>query len=71
LVLVSMKTPRPGGCLAGAEPLGAQPGQPYREAHRRSGRVFVRDGTALGEVHVPGLGVVPGQLRMHRVPDEQ
>jgi hypothetical protein len=60
-----MKTPRPGGCLAGAEPLGAQPGQPYREAHRRSGRVFVRDGTALGEVHVPGLGVVPGQLRMH------
>src|SRR6476660_1243926 len=57
--------------LADAEPADAHVGEPDGQAHHGAGRVLVRDRTALGVVHVPGLVVVPGQLRVDRVLDEQ
>src|SRR5207244_2949509 len=59
------------GRLADAEPVDAHVGEPDGQAHHGAGRVLVRDRTALGVVHVPGLAVVPGQLRVDRVLDEQ
>src|ERR1700749_1439204 len=57
--------------LADAEPVDAYIGEPDGHAHHGAGRVLVRDRTALGVVHVPGLAVMPGQLRVHRVLDQQ
>src|SRR6516165_450944 len=59
------------GRLADAEALDAHVGEPDGEAHHGAGRVLVRDRAALGVVHVPGLAVVPGQLRVDRVLDQQ
>jgi len=49
----------------------AQVGQAHGQAHRGAGCVFIGYRAAVGEVHVPGLAVMPGQLRMNRVPDQQ
>src|SRR6185437_7906541 len=57
--------------LADAEPVDAHVAEPDGHAHRGDGRVRVRDRTALGVVHVPGLAVVPGQLWVDRVLDQQ
>src|SRR5882724_6141886 len=62
---------RAAGRLADAEPFDAQVGQPDGQAHYGARRVLVRDRAALGVMHVPGLAVVPGQLRMDRVLYEQ
>src|SRR5689334_17458130 len=59
------------GRLADAEPFNAQVGEPDGEAHHGARRVPVRDRPALGVVHVPGLAVVAGQLRVDRVLDQQ
>src|SRR5207247_11144838 len=59
------------GRLADAEPVDAHVGEPDGQAHHGAGRVLVRDRTALGVVHVPGLAVVPRQLRVDRVLDQQ
>src|SRR5512142_1038170 len=59
------------GRLADAEPFDAQVGEPDGEAHHGTRRVLVRDRAALGVVHVPGLAVVAGQLRVDRVLDQQ
>src|SRR5690242_17233959 len=59
------------GRLADAEPFDAQVGEPDRETHHGARRVPVRDRAALGVVHVPGLAVVAGQLRVDRVLDQQ
>src|ERR1700759_788818 len=58
--------PLAAGRLADAEPGDAHAGEPDGEAHHGAGRVLVRDRATLGVVHVPGLAVVPGQLRMDR-----
>src|SRR6516225_2272729 len=59
------------GRLADAEPFDAHVGEPDGEAHHGAGRVLVRDRAALGVVHVPGLTVVPGELRVDRMLDQQ
>src|SRR5690349_23526500 len=59
------------GRLADAEPFDAQVGEPDGEAHHGARRVAVRDRAALGVVHVPGLAVVAGQLRVDRVLNQQ
>src|ERR1700743_3627514 len=41
--------------LADPEPVNADVGEPYGQAHHGTSRVFVRYRTALGVVHVPGL----------------
>src|ERR1700742_479124 len=59
------------GRLADPETVDADVGEPDGQAHHGPGRVFVRHGAALGVVHVPGLAVVPRQLGMDRVLDQQ
>src|SRR3954447_18518280 len=59
------------GRLADAEPVDPQVGDPDGQSHHGARRVLVRDRAALGVVHVPGLAVVAGQLRVNGVLDQQ
>src|ERR1039457_4635160 len=51
------------GRVAAADRVDADVGQPDGEAHHGPGGVLVRDGAALGVVHVPRLGGVAGRRR--------
>jgi hypothetical protein len=57
---------------ADAEPVAAVLAQPDRQPPDRAGDVLgAGGGTAAGDVHVPGLAVVPGDVRLHRIGDQQ